>query len=35
MSKLFYVTGLNGSINNGLGKYLKDNNVFDDYIELN
>lgn len=35
MSKLFYVTGLNGSINNGLGKYLKENNFFDDFIELN
>jgi len=35
MSKLLYVTGLNGSIHSGLGKYMKDNGFFDDFIELN
>ena len=31
MSKLLYVTGLNGSIHSGLGKYMKDNGFFDDF----
>lgn len=35
MPKLFYVTGLGGSIKNGLGHYLVDNYQLDDYLELN
>lgn len=30
-----YITGLNGSIENGLGKYLLENQLIDSYIEVN
>lgn len=35
MPKLFYVTGLNGSIKKGLGKYLRENYDLNEYLELN